>query len=190
MSIYDGKTKAELLAAIEEQGLHDKIATYAKFPAKPTNDELIAVLESVNSESQEPVVVEKVIDESYKVTDKESLSQLETDLMIPVIVTDHDTSVTTEENIENKVFKGSIGNIYTGTVAFSVALHGKMQYLPKIVVDHLKEVTMASNYKNAAGVEVSDRSRKRFSVVEVQGWTDEELEAHRQEQISKKVNNK
>ena len=38
MSKYDGLTKSELLALIEEKGASELIASIAKFPAKPTND--------------------------------------------------------------------------------------------------------------------------------------------------------
>lgn len=191
MSQYENLTKAELLAAIEEKGCNDLIATIAKYPAKPTNDELIAVLKAADGQTFDNVTA-AIIAEPVVLSEPEPIAvdeqvNLVTELMIPVIVTDYDTSVTTEENIENKVFRGSCGNLMTGTIAFAVGLHGRMQYLPKIVVDHLRSITMTSNYKDASGNEVSNRTRLRFNVTEVEGWTKAELEAHAKEQSLKKV---
>ena len=191
MAYYD-MTKAELLAEIENRGLLSNVSEVAKFPAKPTNDELIKVLELADAELQtgsEPVAVKKVTVEDIcgSGMTKEELMLFEQEVGIPVIVTDYDTSVTTEENIENRVFRGSIGNLMTGTISFAVAMHGRMQYLPRIVIDHLRTVTMASNYKDATGKEVSARDKLRFNVTEVEGWTEDELEAHRKEQSLKKL---
>lgn len=189
---YDDMTKAELLAEIENRGLLSNVSEVAKFPAKPTNDELIKVLELADAELQtgsEPVAVKKVTVEDIcgSGMTKEELMLFEQEVGIPVIVTDYDTSVTTEENIENRVFRGSIGNLMTGTISFAVAMHGRMQYLPRIVIDHLRTVTMASNYKDATGKEVSARDKLRFNVTEVEGWTEDELDAHRKEQSLKKL---
>lgn len=194
MSIYSNYTKAELLAAIDEKGCSNLIATFAKYPAKPTNDELVAVLEAFDLGQTAETVANDIESTKEKpvLSAPEPISvdeqvMLVTDLMIPVVVTDYDTSTTTEENIENKVFRGSCGNLMTGTISFAVALHGRMQYLPKIVIDHLRSITMVSNFKNASGAEVSVRDRPRFNVTEVEGWSETELEAHAKEQALKKV---
>lgn len=195
---YKDMTKAELLAEIEKRNCSALIAQIAKYPAKPSNDELIKVLETydnggeltTDTSSANSVIEEdtKFIDETAGVvTEPEQLLEVVADTLIPVIVTDHDTSMTTEENIENRVFRGSCGNLMTGTITFAVANHGRMQYLPMIVVEHLKGLRMASNYKDANGKEVSSIDKKRFSVTNVEGWTPEQLEAHRQEQLNKKV---
>lgn len=190
---YVDMTKAELLVEIENRGLASQVAIAAKFPAKPTNDELIKVLEIADAEltsgseiSAEPkeLTVEEICGSGMT---KEELMLHEQEIGIPVIVTDYDTSITTEENIENRVFRGSIGNLMTGTISFTVTMHGKMQYLPRIVIDNLKTITMASNFKDASGKEVSSRDRLRFNVTEVEGWTEDELEAHRKEQLLKRV---
>ena len=195
MSKYDGLTKAELLAAIEEKGASELIASIAKYPAKPTNEELVAVLEAFDVGQTDTSVTNDVIATAAapiklpepEAIDAEEQVMLNTELMIPVIVTDYDQSMTTEENIENRVFRGSTGNLMTGTISFAVAMHGKMQYLPKIVIDHLRTVTMTSNFKDASGKEVSVNNRPRFNVAEVEGWTEDELEAHKKEQSLKKV---
>ena len=195
MSNYEGLTKTDLLAAIQEKGAESLIAKIAKYPAKPTNDELIAVLEAFDLNGIETLTANDVVavsNEPIKLPEPIALSSeeqaiLNTELMIPVVVTDYDTSVTTEENIENRVFRGSTGNLMTGTISFAVGLHGRMQYLPKIVIDHLKTITMTSNYKDASGKEVSVNNRMRFNVTEVEGWTEAELESHRQEQSLKKI---
>lgn len=191
---YIDMTKAELLAEIENRGLVSQVAVIAKFPAKPTNDELIKVLEIADAELTSGSDIVASVEEELTVEaicgsgmTKEELMLHEQEIGIPVIVTDYDTSITTEENIENRVFRGSIGNLMTGTISFAVAMHGKMQYLPRIVIDHLKTITMASNFKDASGKEVSYRDRLRFNVTEVEGWTEDELEAHRKEQLLKRV---
>lgn len=189
---YIDMNKADLLAEIENRGLSSQVAIVAKFPAKPTNDELIKVLEIADSElnsgsvniEPEKVTVEDICGSNMS---KEELMLFEQEIGIPVIVTDYDTSSTTEENIENRVFRGSIGNLMTGTISYGVAMHGRMQYLPRIVCDHLKTITMSSNYKDASGKEISARDKIRFNVTEVEGWTPDELEAHRKEQLLKRV---
>lgn len=192
---YKDMSKTDLLAEIEKRGCSELIAKIAKYPAKPTNEELIKVLETNDGVStidisniNSLIEKEKVIDETAGVvTEPEELLEIMSDTLIPVIVTDHDTSMTTEENIENRVFRGSCGNLMTGTITFAVANHGRMQYLPMIVVEHLKSIRMTSNYKDASGKEVSSIDKKRFSVTNVEGWTEEQLEAHRQEQLNKRV---
>lgn len=200
---YKDMTKAELLAEIEKRNCSALIAQVAKYPAKPTNDELVLVLETYDnggltaadavvgtsiSATENSVIEDTIIDETAGVVkEPEALLEVVSDTLIPVIVTDHDTSMTTEENIENRVFRGSCGNLMTGTITFAVANHGRMQYLPMIVVEHLKTLRMTSNYKDANGKEVSSIDRKRFSVTNVEGWTQDQLEAHRQEQLNKRV---
>lgn len=75
----------------------------------------------------------------------------------------------TEENLESLVFRGSCGNLYTGTI-FCCCFTWKDAVFTKIVIDHLKTILMVSNYKDASGNEVSARNKPRFSIVEVQGW--------------------
>lgn len=192
MKEYSEMIKAELEAEIEKEGLAQEVTDTAKNPNKPTNAELVSVLEvakagkvEVNSFDESPEVGTKVddVDEETKVATM--VEDLNT--MVPVIVTDHDTSISIEEDDERRVVGLRWGNPLIGMTTTNVALHGKLQYLPKGALIRLNKVTLADHIKDADGKEKTVTDRSRFSVADTTGWSEAEFEAHKKEQMLKRI---
>lgn len=194
MKAYSEMVKSELEAAIAEFGLENEVKEVAKSPNKPTNAEYVTVLERYEaSEAPEVTEVEKIEEEQKApaevATKEEKIANMVEDLdtMVPVIVTDHDNTVTVEEDENRRVVSIRWGNPLIGMTTTNVAMHGMMQYLPKGAIIRLKKITLADHVKNADGKEQSKNDRRRFSVADTTGWTEAEFEAHAAEQRLKRV---
>jgi hypothetical protein len=201
---YEEMTKAELEGAIRFLKLDDEVAKVAKYPAKVTNAEYIQVLnafkakqnevhgvsdedESESSSGSNEVSTAKKEVKIESTIPKSELKKFDSELMVPVIVTDYDNTQFLEEEMENRTIQVRWGNVLTENPIASIALHGRTQYIPKGCIAALRDITFPSNYKNSAGIEISESKRKRFHVAEVEGWTPEELEAHKREQLLKRT---
>ena len=190
MKLYSEMIKSELEAVVAEFGLEDAVKEFAKAPNKPTNAEYVTVLERYEA-AKKPEVVEEyeapaIVDD---VTVEEKLINMTADLdtMIPVIVTDHDNTVTVEEDDNRRTVGIRWGNPMIGMTTTQVGTHGKMQYLPKGAVMRLKRITLADHIKNADGKEQSTNDRSRFSVADTTGWSEAEFESHAAEQRLKRI---
>ena len=189
--------KTELEAVIVERKLGEKVKEIAKVSSKPTNAEYVTVLEMYDAENASKVVapVEEcqapVDDPTHTpIDDKETVKQTMADdysTMVPVIVTDHDNTVTIAEDEARRVVEIRWGNPMIGMSTTTVAMHGRMQYLPKGAIIRLKKITLADHIKNEDGKEQSTNDRNRFSVSDTTGWTDTEFEAHAKEQALKRI---
>ena len=194
---FDKMTKAELEGAATFLKLEDAVAAIAKDPEKITNAEYVGVLEAFkakqdedNVEVAQEVKVTTGTKPAVKVNNKAEKAAVKAEdlhTMIPVIITDHDTSVSIDEDVEGRTVAIRWGNPVIGGYTTNVPIHGRLQYLPKGAVIRLKKVSLAQNVKNADGQEVVNRNRKRFSVAHTEGWTEAEFEAHRQEQLLKRI---
>jgi len=192
---FDKMNKTELEGAIAFLKLEDVALAAAKDPEKITNAEYVAVLEAFKAKqdiNNVDVVKETTANDtaSVKVNNSVEKALVKADdlhTMIPVIVTDHDTSVVINEDIEGRTVAIRWGNPVIGGYTTNVPVHGRMQYLPKGAVIRLKKITLAQNVKNADGQEVVNRNRKRFSIAHTEGWTEADFEAHRQEQLLKRI---
>jgi len=192
---FDKMNKTELEGAIAFLKLEDVALAAAKDPEKITNAEYVAVLEAFKAKQDidnVDVVKETTANDttSVKVNNSAEKALVKADdlhTMIPVIVTDHDTSVVINEDIEGRTVAIRWGNPVIGGYTTNVPVHGRMQYLPKGAVIRLKKITLAQNVKNADGQEVVNRNRKRFSIAHTEGWTEADFEAHRQEQLLKRI---
>ena len=203
---FDKMNKTELEEAIKFLKLEDKAVTEAKDPKKITNAEYVKVLEAykyeqdlANPEEAKSVIADKVqVDNSKSGSEtvvnpkatkaQEKMTMIEDySTMIPVIVTDHDTTVSIEEDTEQRVVPIRWGNPVIGMTTVNVAMHGRMQYLQKGAVIRLRKIPLASHVKDADGRETSNRDRKRFSVADTTGWSEAEFESHAKEQALKKI---
>ena len=200
---FEQMNKTELVESIKSLKLEDKVI--AKDPEKPTNAEYVTTLNDFkdaqavgNPEGAKQVEENKIeakVEDTPKGSDapamtKEMKKQMQADFLdikIPVIVTDHDTTQAVDEDSEARTVPISWGNPIIGMTTSNIALHGKMQYIARGALKTLKKIPLATHKKNAAGTEVSDLSRKRFSVAEVEGWTKDELEAHKKSQALKRL---
>ncbi len=187
--------KTELESAIAFLKLEDEVLAVAKDPEKITNAEYVTVLEAFKAKqdidngevTKETTTVDTAVVKVNTTAEKAISKADDLHTMIPVIVTDHDTSVVINEDVEGRTVAIRWGNPVIGGHTTNVPVHGRMQYLPKGAVIRLKKVTLAQNVKNADGQEVVNRNRKRFSVAHTEGWTETDFEAHRQEQLLKRI---
>ena len=200
---FDKMKKSELQEAIAFLKLEDKVLEVAKDGEAPTNAEYVAVLDTFKAE-QELANPEEAKSQAESVTTpdenvsvsvtpnstpEEARDTYVADLntMVPVIITDHDTSVTIDEDEENRTVAIRWGNPVIGMTTVNVGVHGRMQYVQKGAIIRLKSISIASHVKDANGKEVSNRNRKRFSVADTTGWTADEFASHATEQALKKI---
>ena len=194
---FDKMNKTELEGTVAFLKLEDVVASAAKDPSKITNAEYVGVLEAFkakqdvdNADVLSDIKANTLAQPAVKVNNKAEKNIAKTEdlhTMIPVIVTDHDTSISIDEDVEGRTVPVRWGNPVIGGYTTNVPIHGRMQYLPKGAVIRLKKVSLAQNVKNADGQEIVNRNRKRFSVAHTNGWTDTDFEAHRQEQLLKRI---
>ncbi len=194
---FDKMNKMELVEATKFLKQDIEVAKIARDPLKPTNAEYVQVLEVYKEKQEkanpEAAIAQKVEKPAKAVSTKATQSEMkETQVkdlrtMVPVIVTDHDTSVSFENDMESRTVAIRWGNPVIGMTTVNIPLHGKMQYIQKGAIQRLRKISLASNVKDAAGKETSHRNRKRFSVSDTTGWTEEEFNAHAKEQALKRI---
>jgi hypothetical protein len=103
------------------------------------------------------------------------------------IVTDHYNGASLEEeDVPGRVHRISWGN-KLGSQTASIKLDGKPQYLHIGTINALKEITLPRLGKDNSGREYATiNGGKRFSVIIVDGWTEEQLEQERKKQKARK----
>ncbi len=197
---FEQMNKTELVEAIAFLKLEGKVTELAKNSDKPTNLEYVKVLEAykeaqdkVNKDVAKKMSKDKSTASNEKfdapVTKEVSNQNMSEDLFttIPVIITDHDTNQSVEDDNELRTVSITWGNPVIGMYTVNVPLHGRMTYLSKGAVIRLKRMSMATATNDANGKPIVHRDLKRFSVAETTGWTPEQFEAHKTEQQLKKL---
>ena len=206
---FNEMTKAELKNAAIALKLEDVVIAGANNPKAITNAEYITVLEkykadqelanpeAAKSQAEDEARAEETkgegndseIEITPKSTPEEEKETIVADYstMIPVIITDHDTSIAIEEDDERRLVAIRWGNPVIGMTTVNIPLHGRMQYVQKGAIIRLKKISLASHVKNENGTETSNRNRKRFSVADTTGWTEDEFKSHATEQALKKI---
>jgi len=169
MKKFEEMTKAELIEVAEKYELMDKFE--GKDPQKVTNAEYLEVLNEFKAEKNEGK------DEEPKEEKVKKIKQLRTEdlmTMVPVIVTDHDTSVEIKDDEGARGIELYWGNPFIGQTE-RVFMHGKRQYLTKGLLKRMRKMTVPETIKDEHGREIARSVRPRFSIVEVAGMTEEEL---------------
>ena len=190
--------KEELIKAVESFGLMDKVIESAKDKEAITNAEYVTVLEAfkasqdeINSETKEEL--EKIenekgdepVDTGLKiVVDHNERAKLK-QIMYKYIVTDHQNSVTIEDDDVTRTFPIQYGNLTTGPKNWNVGLHGNPQALPFSVAMKLEEVLMTVHTKDGQGNPIV-RSQPRFRITKVDGFTQEEIDSLKRAQNTRK----
>jgi len=188
MKPFKEMIKNELEEAVAKFEIAGKVKEFAKVANKPTNAEYVTVLERHAAELEAKkakevedveVVKEEVVEDGEALSIEEKRANMAADLetCIPVIVTDHDNTVTITEDENRRTVPITWGNPIIGMTTNYVAMHGEVQYLPKGCVARLRRITLADHIKDGAGNETSKNNRARFSVADTTGWTEEEFEA-------------
>ena len=190
--------KEELIKAVESFGLMDKVIESAKDKEAITNAEYVTVLEAfkasqdeINSETKEEL--EKIENEKENkpadaglkiVVDPNERAKLK-QIMYKYIVTDHQNSVTIEDDDVTRTFPIQYGNLTTGPKNWNVGLHGNPQALPFSVAMKLEEVLMTVHTKDGQGNPIV-RSQPRFRITKVDGFTQEEIDSLKRAQNTRK----
>lgn len=171
----EGLTNKQILTKLEDLGLTEELEALAKEKGKQvsklTRSELMSLA---------PAKVEATKEEKSTMTAEHNNTK------VMCVVTDHYTVSSFEENVPNAVHVVSYGNKYGMTTA-RVSLNGMPQYLSIGTISRLKQDTMPSLGLDANGKEIATLGNKRFSVVQVDGWTDEQLAAQAKAQSLRKV---
>ena len=190
--------KEELIKAVESFGLMDKVIESAKDKEAITNAEYVTVLEAfkasqdeINSETKEELEKnenekgDEPVDTGLKiVVDPNERAKLK-QIMYKYIVTDHQNSVTIEDDDVTRTFPIQYGNLTTGPKNWNVGLHGNPQALPFSVAMKLEEVLMTVHTKDGQGNPIV-RSQPRFRITKVDGFTQEEIDSLKRAQNTRK----
>lgn len=190
--------KEELIKAVESFGLMDKVIESAKDKEAITNAEYVTVLEAFKASQDE--INSETKEELEKVENKKGDELVDTGLKIVVdnneraklkqikykyIVTDHQNSVTIEDDDVTRTFPIQYGNLTTGPKNWNVGLHGNPQALPFSVAMKLEEVLMTVHTKDGQGNPIV-RSQPRFRITKVDGFTQEEIDSLKRAQNTRK----
>ncbi len=133
---FDKMNKTELESAIAFLKLEDEVLATAKDPEKITNADYVSVLEAFKAKQDidnVDVVTEVKASETgtpaVKVNnsaEKAIVKAEDLHTLIPVIVTDHDTSVVINEDVEGRTVAIRWGNPVIGGYTTNVPVHGRM----------------------------------------------------------------
>ena len=204
--------KEELIKAVESFGLMNKVIESAKDKDNITNAEYVTVLEAfkasqdvINADTKKELddIEQKL--EGEKSGKEGSEEDSENDDGLPVIktvvdqheraklkqikykyiVTDHENSVQIDDDDETRTFPIQYGNLTTGPKNWNVGLHGNPQALPFTVAKKLESIMMTVHTKNGQGEPVV-KSQPRFRVTQVDGYTQEEIDALKRSQNTRK----
>ena len=200
---FQQMTKEELIKAVQAFNLMDKVVAIAKDPEKITNAEYVTVLEEfkasqdeINAETKKEldevqgnvpdtgVVIPEGEDTAKVVVDQFERAKLK-QVMYKYIVTDHQNSVQIEDDDETRTFPIQYGNLTSGPKNWNVGLHGNPQALPFSVANKLEDILMTVHTKNGEGEPIV-KSQPRFRVTKIEGWTQDEIDAMKRAQNTRK----
>lgn len=184
---FENMTKPELLKAIKSLKLQDKVdelgkdedslinADYVKVlnDFKDKQDEINGVTESESKEDSKVVApgLPKTRQEKIELAAKYNMTKTR------VVVTDHDNTQSTDEDILRRGIKISWGNKFTLGQTDTVFMHGEPQYVRNGALSAMETMLIPTNSKDK-----STRSKKRFSIVEVEGWSQEKIDELKEQQ--------
>ena len=197
--------KEELIKAVESFNLMGKVVEIAKDAENITNSEYVTVLEEfkaaqdkINAETKkeiEDTQLDTLGDQTAPLipgvdnTARVAVDQFERaklkQVMYKYIVTDHQNSVQIEDDDETRTFPIQYGNLTTGPKNWNVGLHGNPQALPFSVASKLEDVLMTVHTKDGEGNPIV-KSQPRFRVTKIEGWTQDEIDAMKRAQNTRK----
>lgn len=200
---FQQMSKEELIKAVQAFNLMDKVVAVAKDPEKITNAEYVTVLEEfktsqdgINADTKKELdeVQGDVPDTGVAIPEGEDTAKIVVDqferarlkqVMYKYIVTDHQNSVQIEDDDETRTFPIQYGNLTSGPKNWNVGLHGNPQALPFSVASKLEDILMTVHTKNGDGEPIV-KSQPRFRVTKIEGWTQDEIDAMKRAQNTRK----
>ena len=202
---FEQMTKAELLKAISQLKLQDKVeelkielgkdddslvnADYVKVlnAFKDKQDEINGVTPEEESDGSEVVsnpAYKKATQSAVPKTREEEI-QLAAEYNFTksyVVVTDHDNTQSTDSDDLLAGVKIQWGNRFTLGQTDVVFMHGEPQYVRNGAIEAMKTMLIPTNSENA-----TTRVKKRFSITEVEGWDQDRIDALKEQQRLKRL---
>lgn len=139
-------------------------------------DDKVEVQEEIKTETKvETKITPKapVVPEFKKLTrDEEVALAAEYNLTkTRVVVTDHDTTQSMEADVLERGVTISWGNKFLGSQTDCVFMHGDPQYVRNGALAAMRTILIPTNSKDS-----TNRTKARFSITEVEGWTQEKID--------------
>ena len=88
-----------------------------------------------------------------------------------VVITDHDTTQSMEADVLERGVTISWGNKFLLSQTDCVFMHGEPQYVRNGALEAMKTILIPTNSKDS-----TSRTKSRFSITEVEGWTQEKID--------------
>ena len=88
-----------------------------------------------------------------------------------VVITDHDTTQSMEADVLERGVTISWGNKFLLSQTDCVFMHGEPQYVRNGALAAMKTILIPTNSKDS-----TNRTKARFSITEVEGWTQEKID--------------
>ena len=200
---FEQMTKAELLKAISQLKLQDKVdelkaetgkdddslvnADYVKVlnAFKDKQDEINGVTAEEESADETAGAVTKTIVPNPVPKTRDEEIQLAAEYNFTksyVLVTDHDNTQSTDSDDLLRGVKIQWGNRFTLGQSDVVFMHGEPQYVRNGAIEAMKTMLIPTNSESA-----TTRVKKRFSIVEVEGWDQDKIDALKEQQRLKRL---
>ena len=203
---FEQMTKAELLKAISQLKLQDKVeelkvelgkdddslvnADYVKVlnAFKDKQDEINGVSgenESDVLEDETQGAVTKTVIPNPVPKTREDEIQLAAEYNFTktyVVVTDHDNTQSTDSDDLLAGVKIQWGNRFTLGQTDVVFMHGEPQYVRNGAIEAMKTMLIPTNSESS-----TTRVKKRFSITEVEGWDQDRIDALKEQQRLKRL---
>ena len=200
---FEQMTKAELLKAISQLKLQDKVdelkaetgkdddslvnADYVKVlnAFKDKQDEINGVTAEEESADETAGAVTKAVIPNAVPRTREEEIQLAAEYNFTksyVLVTDHDNTQSTDSDDLLRGVKIQWGNRFTLGQSDVVFMHGEPQYVRNGAIEAMKTMLIPTNSESA-----TTRVKKRFSIVEVEGWDQDKIDALKEQQRLKRL---
>ena len=200
---FEQMTKAELLKAISQLKLQDKVdelkaetgkdddslvnADYVKVlnAFKDKQDEINGVTAEEESADETAGAVTKTIVPNPVPKTRDEEIQLAAEYNFTksyVLVTDHDNTQSTDSDDLLRGVKIQWGNRFTLGQSDVVFMHGEPQYVRNGAIEAMKTMLIPTNSESA-----TTRVKKRFSIVEVEGWDQDKIDAVKEQQRLKRL---
>ena len=200
---FEQMTKAELLKAISQLKLQDKVdelkaetgkdddslvnADYVKVlnAFKDKQDEINGVTAEEESADETAGAVTKTVIPNAVPKTREEEIQLAAEYNFTksyVLVTDHDNTQSTDSDDLLAGVKIQWGNKFTLGQTDIVFMHGEPQYVRNGALEVMKTILIPTNSENS-----TTRTKKRFSITEVEGWDQDRIDALKEQQKLKRL---
>ena len=203
---FEQMTKAELLKAISQLKLQDKVeelkVELGKDDDSLVNADYVKVLNAFK-DKQDEINGASGKEESNVLEDEAQGSATKTVITNPVpktredeiqlaaeynftktyvVVTDHDNTQSTDSDDLLAGVKIQWGNRFTLGQTDVVFMHGEPQYVRNGAIEAMKTMLIPTNSESS-----TTRVKKRFSITEVEGWDQDRIDALKEQQRLKRL---